>query len=699
MLLIAMSINAVPAKPGNWKSLKLADGTEVRARLCGDEFMHFWLADDGKRYVEGEERGVFYPADMEEMVRHANARRAKRQSARKARMRHFSENRTRYTGNRKGLIILVSYQNKDFQAGNDSLLFDRIVNEVGYSEGRFSGSVKDYFLAQSGGSFELDFDVVGPVVLSHDYSYYGRDLGAAGDDIRPERMLIEACQMVDPYVNFADYDWEGNGEVDQVFILYAGKGQADGGASDTVWPHEWTLTEAMGETISLDGVVIDTYACGSELNGTNRINGIGTICHEFSHCMGIMDMYDTNDTYNPNFGMGPWDIMDSGTYLGDGYKPCSYTSYEKMVCGWLDPIILKSDTAITAMQPLSMGGEAYIIYNDNHPDEYYMLENRQLLGWDASLYGAGLLVLHVDYDENIWQNNKINTTDFYNNHQRCTIFHADNADGYMSYNDLTGDPYPYVSKTGTVNNKLTATSIPAAKVYNANTDKSLFMRKSVTDITQNSDGTIAFNFSIDLQSDTTSTDTIPGGDYIFYESFDECAGKGGNDGIFSGNVASSAFIPDNEGWTGEKMFGGDQCAKFGTSSIMGVVTSPAFKLDGEAELSFKVATFGKDENSVDVYLGQTLLDTFTMGDGEWVTIDTDIQGNGNTFLMFIPARRFFLDEVMIKKKDADGIGSMIITRQQLNKRIYSIDGRYMGTDPSVLKPGLYIQDGRKIVRH
>ena len=226
MLLIAMSINAVPAKPGNWKSLKLADGTEVRARLCGDEFMHFWLADDGKRYVEGEEGGVFYPADMEEMVRHANARRAKRQAARKARMRHFSENRTRYTGNRKGLIILVSYQNKDFQAGNDSLLFDRIVNEVGYSEGRFSGSVKDYFLAQSGGSFELDFDVVGPVVLSHDYSYYGRDLGAAGDDIRPERMLIEACQMVDPYVNFADYDWEGNGEVDQVFILYAGKGQA-----------------------------------------------------------------------------------------------------------------------------------------------------------------------------------------------------------------------------------------------------------------------------------------------------------------------------------------------------------------------------------------------------------------------------------------------------------------------------------------
>jgi hypothetical protein len=225
------------------------------------------------------------------------------------------------------------------------------------------------------------------------------------------------------------------------------------------------------------------------------------------------------------------------------------------------------------------------------------------------------------------------------------------------------------------------------------------MRKSVTDITQNSDGTIAFNFSIDLPSDTTSTDTIPGGDYIFYESFDECAGKGGNDGIFSGNVASSAFIPDNEGWTGEKMFGGDQCAKFGTSSIMGVVTSPAFKLDGEAELSFKVATFGKDENSVDVYLGQTLLDTFTMGDGEWVTIDTDIQGNGNTFLMFIPARRFFLDEVIIKKKDADGIGSMIITRQQLNKRIYSIDGRYMGTDSSVLKPGLYIQDGRKIVRH
>lgn len=698
MLLVAMSINAIPAKPGNWKSLKLADGTEVRARLCGDEYMHFWLTADGKRYVEGEEGGVFYPADMEKLIRQADVRRTKRQTARKARMRHTSEYRC-FAGNKKGLIILVAYQNKDFQAGNDSILFDRIVNEIGYSEGRFSGSVKDYFLAQSGGLFELDFDVVGPVLLSHEYSYYGRDLGGSGDDIRPERMLLEACEMVDPYVNFADYDWEGDGEVDQVFILYAGKGQADGGGSDTVWPHEWSLVEAMGETITLDGVEINTYACGSELNGTNRINGIGTICHEFSHCMGIMDMYDTSDSYGTNFGMGPWDIMDSGTYLGDGYQPCGYTSYEKMVCGWLDPIVLNSDTAITAMRPLSEGGEAYIIYNDNHPDEYYLLENRQLLGWDASLYAPGLLVLHVDYNASIWRDNKINASGYFNSHQHCTIIHADNSDGYMSYSDLTGDPYPYISRFGTVNNQLTASSVPAAKVYNANTDKSLFMRKSVTDITQNSDGTMAFNFSLDLPNDTTSSDTIPESSYIFYESFDECAGKGGNDGVFSGSVASSTFIPDNEGWKGEKMFGGDKCAKFGTSNIMGVVTSPTFTLDGEAELSFKAATFGNDENSVDVYLGLTLLDSFTIGDGEWVTIDTVVQGNGNTYLRFVPARRFFLDEVMIKKKEAAGIGSMVITRQQLNKRIYSIDGRYMGTDPSVLKPGLYIQDGRKIVKH
>ena len=126
------------------------------------------------------------------------------------------------------------------------------------------------------------------------------------------------------------------------------------------------------------------------------IEGIGTICHEFTHCLGLPDIYDT--AYGGGYGMGYWDLMNSGSYNSNGYIPAGFTSYEKMYCGWSQPIELKNDTVITGMKPLSEGGESYIIYNDANRNEYYLLENRQKTGWDAGIPGNGLLVIHVDYD-------------------------------------------------------------------------------------------------------------------------------------------------------------------------------------------------------------------------------------------------------------------------------------------------------------
>jgi hypothetical protein len=163
----------------------------------------------------------------------------------------------------------------------------------------------------------------------------------------------------------------------------------------------------------LDGVTIDTYACSSELTidyyNNNVIDGIGTICHEFSHCLGFPDMYDYTQK---NFGMGDWDLMDRGCYNGDGcgFVPAGYSSYEKWCAGWLEPIELKDeDVEVTDLKPLSQGGDAYVIYNDKNPDEFYLLENRQNVNWDAELPGKGLLVLHADYDPEIWEWNVVNT--------------------------------------------------------------------------------------------------------------------------------------------------------------------------------------------------------------------------------------------------------------------------------------------------
>ncbi len=509
MALIALSAFAVPAKPGITKKLTLTDNTTVTATLVGDEHGHYWLASNGKAYLDVDGTEIFQQVNRQEVVKKAQARRSQVNSRR---MRRLAPKRVGeiggIIGEKKGLIILVNFSNASFQEANDNALYQRIANEVGLSEGDFKGSMYDYFYAQSDGQFKLNFDVVGPVTVSKARSYYGEN-DSEGNDKHPAEMVIEALKLADSQVDYANYDWNDDGEVEQVYVVYAGKGEADGGASSTIWPHEWTLNEAKyyndgSGAQTLDGVKINTYACGGELSGSGEIAGIGTMCHEFSHCLGYPDFYDTD--YSGGQGMGYWDLMDSGSYNGNGHQPAGYTSYERWVAGWKTPIELTTTQTISNMKALTAEGESYVIYNPGNRDEYLLLENRQKMGWDAALPGEGLLILHVDYDASIWASNTPNDVP---SHQRMTWIAADNNYQYTMYNDtkyyttagMATDPYPY----GAVNS-FGKNTTPAAKLYNANTDGTNYLNASVEDITQNADGTISFNFKGEEASNTEEED-------------------------------------------------------------------------------------------------------------------------------------------------------------------------------------------------
>ena len=240
MMVFACVSFAVPAKRGVVKTLRLADGTEVRARLAGDETMHYYVTEEGKRYVEGQD-GLYHEADMASLEARAARRRSQMNAAigRRA-MKRVGGTGKLFTGKKKGLIILVEFSDKKFKAGHDRTFFQRMANEPGFTtDDGFVGSVSDYFKDQSAGQFELDFDVAGPVQLPNTFAYYGHNLG--GGDARPGEMVAKACLAVANQVDFKDYDWAGDGNVDQVFVLYAGLGEAAGGSDDTVWPHMWTL--------------------------------------------------------------------------------------------------------------------------------------------------------------------------------------------------------------------------------------------------------------------------------------------------------------------------------------------------------------------------------------------------------------------------------------------------------------------------
>ena len=498
MTLSSLAVSAVPAKPGLTRQATLADGTKISVRLVGDEFGHFWLAEDGRAF-RPDAGGIFQPIDRQLTIDRAQLRRQQSNDRRSMRLAP-GKNRVKgvgsfgdYTGKKRGVIILANFNDVQFKHSND--LFKRIANEKGFHEGDFKGSVFDYFYAQSEGKFDLEFDVVGPVTVSRDQAYYGANDGA-GNDNHPTQMVCEAVKLADQYVNYADYDWDGDGEVDQVFVVYAGKGEADGGSTDCIWPHEYSLSMAGnfgdGEgALKLDGVTVDTYACGGELDGsTGKVGGIGTICHEFSHCLGYPDFYDTN--YSGGRGMGYWDLMDSGSYNGNGYQPAGYTSYERWMAGWREPIVLDSDREVTGMKSLQDGGDFYIIYNDGNTNEYYLLENRQFVKWDYSLPGQGLLILHVDYSKSSWERNTPNSNP---DHQRMTWVAADNkyeyfvykGQTYFTFDGMATDPFPY----GNVN-AFGKQTTPAATFFNKTKAGTNDMEGVVKHITQNQDGTISF---------------------------------------------------------------------------------------------------------------------------------------------------------------------------------------------------------------
>ena len=523
LALAASTTFAVPAKQAK-KTLTLADGTQVVATQMGDEYMNWWQADNGMRYVESQDKeGVYEAANMDVMAAHAQMRRAIIGEKRAKRLNSvvkpvnmsFSSGQQRvqigdehitYTGKKKGIIILVQFPNQKFETGHDNAYYKMVANEKGLThEDGYVGSVPDYFLSQSNGQFELDFDIAGPYTLSHTSSYYGKNDGA-NIDTKVGYMIQEGCDAaVADGFNFNDYDWDGDGFADQVFVLYAGLGEASGGDAKTVWPHEYQIRyTCVGKVLNYTAEgkgKVDTYACANEMervinNATGtytnelKLAGIGTICHEFSHCLGFADMYDTSSN-GGNYGMGFYDVMSAGSYNGGGFTPCNYTAYERIYAGWTEPIVLDEPATIKAMQSSEDYGRPFILYNDKHPDEFYTLENRQKKGWDAELYGSGLMITHVDYDQTKWGINQVNASA--SEHQRCTIFHADNdADGTV-LESIKNDLYPYMSGGVPLNDELTDDSRPAAKLYNKNADGTKYMGKPITAIKKNVNGTISFD--------------------------------------------------------------------------------------------------------------------------------------------------------------------------------------------------------------
>lgn len=407
-----------------------------------------------------------------------------------------------HTGKPKVLVILAEFSDTVFTINSPKEAFEDYLNaegqlkDFGNRNTKNYGSVRKYFSDMSFGQFEPQFDVYGPVKLEQPLKYYG-----AGNSDRMDRFIPDVCRAADGIVDFSNYDADNDGYVDLVYVIYAGYGQnTTGNSTECIWPKSGARTFDS----EYDGKKLYRFGVSNEINGkwsakSRPISGTGLFLHEFSHTMGMPDLYTTSSATDEcqsanNQEMEYWSIMDSGCYVDNGFTPAAMTAWERWTFGWLDIETLTKNGSFE-LKDLDDNGKAYRIVNDNNAsgNEYLVLQNIQNNKWNAKQLGHGMLVLRVDYDKTAFgvSGNSVNNI---LGHPRMTVIAADGLllnmrqaeNAAMMREQMAGDPFPGSGNVTSLTDEAPYTPL----VY---TEQPL--NKSLVNITENTDtGLVTFDF-------------------------------------------------------------------------------------------------------------------------------------------------------------------------------------------------------------
>lgn len=337
-------------------------------------------------------------------------------------------------------IVLVEFQDVKFSDGYPEY-FRNMIN------GDFSlydcpGNLQEYFEAQSQGQFTPKFDVYGPVTLSKELEYYGDNRGT-GWDCFAHYIVSESAKILknSSNVDFNLYNTNGDDEVDFIYLVYAGYSEARGAGDNYIWPHAGFIKND-GDFVMIDGLWINAYACSNELIKEGEFEGMANIIHEYSHVIGLPDLYYTGENEYHYMSPGMYSVLDYGVYANDGRTPPNFTAYERNALEWEEPFLIEKGSTVTLKEISS--GEFGIIPTQN-PEEFFLFENRQLTGWDKFLPNHGLLIWHIDYKRDLFENNQVNIDPF---HQHVDLIEANNTPDFsLNYPDnMKGFPFPGESK-------------------------------------------------------------------------------------------------------------------------------------------------------------------------------------------------------------------------------------------------------------
>lgn len=487
LLIVSSLLLAMPAKRTP-TLVQQPDGTTFYIVGYGDERYNYAETTDGYVVVQGNDNFWYY-ADLNSEGRFipTNIKVDEKQTVRSL-GKHLRESKSVIAEKKEAHKVIQNTVIKSINKSNPSLKktqttvkhvlilcvkfsdlantytassFQSMVNDDNWKSG--VGGMSKYYKEVSYNNVSIQADYQEWVLAANPSTYYAKNNTDYSTHVQELiRQAIDAAEANG--VNFAQYDNDGDGKVDGLFIVHAGKGAEEGNQGQYIWSHQSSL--GSGYSRVYDGKTVSQYIIMPEIYSTGHVD-IGVFCHEYGHMLGLPDLYDTDGSTNGDSeGVGNWCLMAGGSWGGNGStpeRPAHMSAYCKELLGYTTPTVISSSQSLSIPQAETNSLMYKIWLDNNQSDEYMLIENRQKTGFDLNLANSGLLIYHVDKNlADIWPgSNDINVT---STHLGVKVYEADGleqmATGVNRGN--SGDPYPGSSNVTT----LSASTTPNTKLWN-----------------------------------------------------------------------------------------------------------------------------------------------------------------------------------------------------------------------------------------
>lgn len=321
--------------------------------------------------------------------------------------------------------------------------FDSMLYSTGVYNGRQyrQGSLNDFFLENSYGNYDVRGGIAGNRWFTSAYnysSYYdGNYMLSTGYSLADD-----GVRQVDATVDFSQFDLNGDGHIDALFMVHAGADGADNGNVNCCWSHAIPgFGYTTNDGVTIDGVTnVPEFAMVTPTRDTTMCC-IAVMCHELGHLVGLPDLYDYS---RYSWGVGYWGLMGYGAWGAGGntpWSPSHMEAWSKVEAGFITPEVVTHNLYDVRIPDVETNPACFKVWRaGRNTDTCFYLENRRQKGFDTPLPGPGLLIWHIDpaqgsYDDMV-------------DLEEDSTFHLDDGPG------VRPDPHVYHQELGDTSDAL-----------------------------------------------------------------------------------------------------------------------------------------------------------------------------------------------------------------------------------------------------